>query len=121
MLHFHKIYQLAFVQMSYNAIMKTKVLVNISKECIFIFDISLGYIEVTQHKERSTIWEINPTNIPFSRQSMRNNQDRNHAMSMSRAQGQCWSLSLYHCPIPGPCLELCGCSNQAIWKMQMYA
>ena len=48
MLHFHKIYQLAFVQMSYNAIMKTKVLVNISKECIFIFDISLGYIEITQ-------------------------------------------------------------------------
>ena len=35
MLHFHKIYQLAFVQMSYNAIMKTKV---ISKECIITFD-----------------------------------------------------------------------------------
>lgn len=35
MLHFHKIYQLAFVQMSYNAIMKTKV---ISKECINEFD-----------------------------------------------------------------------------------
>ena len=63
MLHFHKIYQLAFVRMSYNAIMKTKVLVNISKECIIIFDNYLGYIE----KERNTIWEINPTNIPFSR------------------------------------------------------
>ena len=35
MLHFHKIYQLVFVQMSYNAIMKTKV---ISKECIITFD-----------------------------------------------------------------------------------
>ena len=117
MLHFHKIYQLAFVQMSYNAIMKTKVLANISKECIIIFDINLRYIEI----ERNTTWELNPTNIPFSRYSMRNNQDRNHAVSLSRAQGQCWSLSLYHCPIPGPCLELCGCSNQAIWKMQMYA
>ena len=37
--------------MSYNAIMKTKVLVNISKEHIFIFDLSLGYIEITQKKE----------------------------------------------------------------------
>ena len=112
MLHFHKIYQLVFVQMSYNAIMKTKV---ISKECINEFDKYLA----TQ--DRFTTWEINPTNIPFSRYSMRNNQDRNHAMSLSRAQGQCWSLSRYHCPIPGPCLELFGCSNQAIWKMQMYA
>ena len=56
--------------MSYNAIMKTKV---ISKECINEFDKYLA----TQ--DRFTTWEINPTNIPFSRYSMRNNQDRNTA------------------------------------------
>ena len=67
MLHFHKIYQLAFVQMSYNAIMKTKVLVNIYKECIITFDNPLGYREITQHKEQNASWEINPINIPFSR------------------------------------------------------
>ena len=63
MLHFHKIYQLAFVQMSYNAIMKTKVLVNIYKECIITFDNHLGYRKI----ERNASWEINPINIPFSR------------------------------------------------------
>ena len=36
--------------MSYNAIMKTKVLANISKECIIIFDINLGYIEIIKNE-----------------------------------------------------------------------
>ena len=42
--------------MSYNAIMKTKVLVNISKEYTFIFDISLGYIEMTQHIKKEVLF-----------------------------------------------------------------
>ena len=35
--------------MSYNAIMKTKVLVNIYKECIITFDNHLGYRKITQN------------------------------------------------------------------------